>query len=128
MVIAAEELLEVIAQNKRTTLQVRCAVIGLSYDCPDDDVELILRNPKNYKGDGLKFHRVAVLKENWSNEDWLNFLEALQFNYDESYCSQELFGVVWFKDGTWLERGEYDGVEWWEYKTIPAIPAELVYG
>ncbi|QNI21485.1 hypothetical protein [Salmonella phage 3sent1] len=35
-----------------------------------------------------------------------------------------LYGNVWFTDGTWLERGEYDGSEWWEYKATPAIPEE----
>lgn len=39
--------------------------------------------------------------------------------YDDGYGSQRLFGVVVFKDGTWLERGEYDGSEWWEFKSTP---------
>lgn len=32
---------------------------------------------------------------------------------------QDLF--ITFRDGTWLERGEYDGAEWWEYKYQPKL-------
>lgn len=128
MAIAVEELLKAIEQSKKSKLDVKCAVIGLSYDYPDDDVELILRNPRNGVGGGLTFKKVAILKENWSNDDWLNFLEALRFNYDDGYGSQHLFGAVWFKGGSWLERREYDGLEWWEYQATPTIPTELMYG
>ena len=48
-------------------------------------------------------------------------IDFMDFNYDDGYGSQELDGVVLFKDNTWLERGEYDGSEWWEYKTPPTI-------
>ncbi len=45
--------------------------------------------------------------------------------YDNSYGTQELFGTVWMNNGDWLERHEYDGSEWWEYKTCPDIPEYL---
>jgi hypothetical protein len=42
-------------------------------------------------------------------------------NYDNGYGGAKVptNTVVVFKDGTWLERAEYDGSEWWEYKQIP---------
>jgi hypothetical protein len=42
-------------------------------------------------------------------------------NYNNGYGSAEvpMNTVVVFKDGTWLERAEYDGSEWWEYRQIP---------
>jgi len=49
-------------------------------------------------------------------------LQVLDFRYDGGYGGQELFGTVWLKDGTWMERGEYDGSEWWEHRTRPEIP------
>lgn len=61
----------------------------------------------------------------YTNEQWEKFLEELDFEYEEGYGGQELFGTVWFLDGTWMERGEYDGSEWWEYKTCPKIPGDL---
>jgi len=45
--------------------------------------------------------------------------------YYNSYGTQELFGIVWMNNGDWLERHEYDGSEWWEYKTCPDIPEHL---
>jgi len=49
-------------------------------------------------------------------------LSLLDFEYDDGYGGQELSGNVWYTDGTWSERGEYDGSEWWEHKVCPDIP------
>ena len=46
-------------------------------------------------------------------------LNELNFDYDDGYGGQNLHGLVVFNDGSWLERGEYDGSEWWEYKHTP---------
>lgn len=69
--------------------------------------------------------RVLNLKVGWDKNDWTNFLESLDFNYDSGYGGQELYGTVWFEDGTWMTRGEYDGSEWWNFHTIPEIPEHL---
>jgi len=29
------------------------------------------------------------------------------------------------RDGTWTERREYDGSEWWKYMKTPEIPEKL---
>jgi len=65
-----------------------------------------------------------------SEEGYLTLADIanLDFEYDDGYGSQELFGVVVFKDGTWLDREEYDGSEWWDYRKCPTyndIIAEL---
>lgn len=70
-------------------------------------------------------HRTYVLTEGHSTVELDAFLDSLDFKYDNSYGSQELFGTVWLSDGTWLERGEYDGSEWWEHRERPSIPEEL---
>jgi hypothetical protein len=51
--------------------------------------------------------------------------EQLDFEYNDGYGSQKLFGIIWFTDGTWSTRGEYDGSEWWEYHVVPDIPTDL---
>ena len=66
------------------------------------------------------------LKQGYSTEDYDNFKSAINFNYDSGYGGQEVYGTVWFQDGTWANRGEYDGSEWWEYQEVPEIPTELV--
>ena len=56
-------------------------------------------------------------------EDEIKFLETLKsINYYSGYGIQELYGVIAFKDGSWLERGEYDGSEWWELCVMPKEP------
>lgn len=65
------------------------------------------------------------LKIGYSEEDYTNFLKKLDFEYNNGYGGQKLFGVIWLEDNTWFERGEYDGSEWWNYKSLPKIPKEL---
>jgi hypothetical protein len=65
------------------------------------------------------------LKFSFSEDDYLNFLNQLNFDYDEDYGRQELYGTIWYEDGTWSSRGEYDGLEWWEYHVMPEIPSYL---
>lgn len=65
------------------------------------------------------------LKTNYSNPAYHEFLSSLDFDYDSGYGGQELYGTIWYTDGTWSERCEYDGSEWWEYKRLPEIPDEL---
>ena len=42
--------------------------------------------------------------------------------YYPGYGEQYLFGIIVFNDESWLERGEYDGSEWWEIKRMPKEP------
>lgn len=67
------------------------------------------------------------LKIGYSKEDYENFLTLLDYEYDNGFGSQRLYGTVWFEGGTWLSRGEYDGSEWWNYNEVPIIPDYLIY-
>ncbi len=59
------------------------------------------------------------------NTTWDKFAKNADFEYDNSYGNEEInpslqiVGKDW-----WLERGNYDGSEWWEYKTLPNKPKE----
>lgn len=83
---------------------------------------------------------IEVLKENgktWKDVEFVCFdgkceignfeTIARNTNYDNGYGFNEISGIlkVVGKDW-WLERGEYDGSEWWEYKTMPRRPAEKI--
>ncbi len=62
----------------------------------------------------------AILRSDRTEEDELKFLRTLsEINYDDGYGGQELFGIIVFKDNTWLERDEYDGSEWWTRRKFP---------
>ena len=59
--------------------------------------------------------------ENYCN--WNTFAAHASFNYDDSYGCQEINDnlIVVGKDW-WLERHDYDGSEWWEFKRLPVKP------
>jgi hypothetical protein len=66
-----------------------------------------------------------VLKQGHDDQDYMAFIASLDFEYDSGYGSQELFGTVWFTNGIWMDRHEYDGSEYWDIHRYPTIPSEL---
>ncbi len=66
-----------------------------------------------------------ILKVGYSPEEYSKFLEAIDFKYDSGFGGQELFGTIWCENGIWLDRGEYDGSEWWDTHVYPEIPLQL---
>lgn len=67
-------------------------------------------------------HRKVIqykLKEGYNQEALEAFLKSIDFNYDNGYGGQELFGVILCEDGVWFDRGEYDGSEWWQEHKCP---------
>ena len=55
----------------------------------------------------------VLLPTNFSEEQYNKFLEDINVDYDSGYGSQELDGVIWYDDGSWSARAEYDDIEWW---------------
>lgn len=54
---------------------------------------------------------------------WDDFAKQANFEYDAGYGSEEIPGdLIVAGDDWWLERAEYDGSEWWEFKAVPAEP------
>lgn len=66
------------------------------------------------------------LKQGHTEAEFDEFLSKLDFEYDAGYGAQYVFGYVWLTNGVWMERGEYDGSEWWEWHKYPKIPDELL--
>lgn len=97
---AKDELIQAISDKVST---LKCAKITYGYYC-----------------DNKEF----ILPVGFTEEDLGYFLSELDFTYDSGFGGQELYGTVWFTDGCWLSRGEYDGSEWWEYNKYPEIPEE----
>ncbi len=51
---------------------------------------------------------------------WETFAKIADREYDCGYGETEIYmDVVVAGEGWWLERREYDGSEWWEYKELP---------
>lgn len=95
-----------------------------------DKVEwLYLRseNISHFKDEGLiepenKDFEV-ILKPGYTIEELENVLNTIDILYYSGYGTQEIYGVVVFKDNSWLERREYDGSEWWSHKVLPQFSA-----
>ena len=109
---AAEELLQALSDFSKEVSDIKCLWIG--------NGEYIDRAHQT-RG----FHNHIKLRVGWSEQDIQKLWHDLDFEYDDGYGDQELYGIVWFNDGSWLERGEYDGSEWWAYRTTPLIPDKL---
>jgi hypothetical protein len=67
----------------------------------------------------------ANLTTGYTQEEYNEFLSILDRDYNNGYGGQELDGMIWYEDGTWTTRGEYDGSEWYEYHEVPEIPDYL---
>ena len=111
MTNAKEELL---AKLKTNNLVIKCAHIRTERNSYWDDSDNYIQPAPIY------------LVEDYTPTEYVEFLEKLNFEYDAGYGGQELYGTVWLmEDHTWLERGEYDGSEWWNYQKCPAVPKTL---
>jgi hypothetical protein len=77
-------------------------------------------NPDFY-GEG----KVYLLFVDYNGEQCKKFLDSLDFNYNNGFGLQELCGTIWYEDGTWSDRYEYDGSECWKYHNCPPIPISL---
>jgi hypothetical protein len=89
-------------------LDILCAVIRKENDYLDNSKRAVANLPVGFTKNELSL-----------------FLLAIDYPYDDDYGVQEVFGTIWYKDGTWSERGEYDGSEWWEHRSCPEIPESL---
>jgi hypothetical protein len=53
---------------------------------------------------------------------WEQFESIANVEYDAGYGGQEVvMDLVVVGHGWWLSRGEYDGSEWWNYNSPPAL-------
>ena len=69
---------------------------------------------------------IASLPVDWTEDEFDLFLNKLNFNYFEGYGCQEVYGIIWYTDGSWSVREEYDGSEWWLHNFLPEIPKRLL--
>ena len=54
-----------------------------------------------------------------------DFIKCANQEYDDGYGAQEVAtDLLVVGSDFWLERHEYDGSEWWEYKELPKMPHE----
>lgn len=61
------------------------------------------------------------LKPLYTQDEYNELLKFLDREYDAGYGGQELYGVIYCEDGVWMQRGEYDGSEWWDTFKYPEL-------
>lgn len=77
----------------------------------------------------------AVLPENYTEEEFWAFFEALDFYYRPGECGiPQLMGTIWYKDGAWSQR-EGAATGWratrypderWAYYEAPPLHADCM--
>jgi hypothetical protein len=72
---------------------------------------------KTHFGNKIKWN---TLRDGYSQQEFDEFLEKLNLIYDDGFGSQELFGIILFKD-SYSDRHEYDGSEEWRNHKMPTI-------
>jgi len=104
---ARKELEEILNKLKEKQNVLVCADISYEARWGDDDKKQI------------------TLTHPHTKEEAEAFFKALDFNYNNGFGSQELFGTVWLTYGVWLSRWEYDGSEGWTVNSCPHISNHL---
>lgn len=104
--------------NITKDFEVLCAVISV---CGDELVSHWF--PKN---SNLVKDKSLTLPVNYTQEEYDNFLNELDFEYDNGFGYYYIDGTIWLKDGRWIERNEYDGSESWRLVERPEIPEQCL--
>lgn len=75
---------------------------------------------------GHTIYEVKFVTDGYVYCNWEDFARNIEnYNYNAGYGVNEVnmnlkvVGSDW-----WLERHEYDGSEWWEYKSLPIAPSD----
>lgn len=76
----------------------------------------------------LAEHGKSVSDVKWVGDEnihttWENFANIANVNYYNGFGGQEVaVDLLIVGDNWWMERHEYDGSEWWEFKQLPTKP------
>ena len=74
---------------------------------------------------GRNYHIYKTKEDVCYKSTWGNFTLKANFTYDAGFGGNEIpMDLIVVGKDFWLERHEYDGSEWWEFKTMPVKPEE----
>lgn len=65
-----------------------------------------------------------ILKEGHTKTEFVDFYTSLDFEYDNGFGGQELYGIILFEN-SYSDRWEYDGSEGWRNNKKPT-PEEVM--
>ena len=90
-------------------------------------MNLLKETIETIEKNGKKTTEILWVGNETHRTDWDNYFKIADTEYDSGFGSPEvaqdllIVGKDW-----WLERREYDGSEWWEYKEIPKEPERII--
>lgn len=88
-------------------------------------INLLEETLKALSSNGKTPEDVLWVGDHYYKTTWDDFASIANFNYDNGYGGNEIEDSLYIVgDNWWLERGEYDGSEWWEFKTTPKCESE----
>ena len=90
---------------------------GFFYKAWRPNTPMMSLRGSRYKNESLRIS----LPPDHTDKQVDEFINSMDFEYDDGYGIQEVFGLIVFTDGTWISRGEYDGSEWWENHECPSF-------
>ena len=91
-------------------------------------MNLLQETNEDLKQHGKTWEDVSFIADKHGEIELEQFKGLADKRYDNGYGSAEVSqSLVIVGDNWWLERAEYDGSEWWEYKTIPTKPDKFCH-
>lgn len=76
----------------------------------------------------LKPKDVRWVGTNKGSTTWKQFKKLADREYDDGFGGEEVnTELLVVGDDWWLERHEYDGSEWWEFKRLPQKPENKTF-
>jgi hypothetical protein len=100
------------------------ARLEMIYEFGDDRLEV-----SDIKCAWVKCHgKEHLLRLGFTEKEFMTFMEGLDFYYDNTLERRVLFGTIWLKDGSWLDR-RWDGImgtDTWTFFRTPCVPDKLI--
>lgn len=76
---------------------------------------------------GKTEHDIRWIGTRSGRYEYSDLKSLFDVNYDAGYGGAEINeSLLVVGDDWWLERHEYDGSEWWEFKSLPMMPEQVV--
>ena len=86
-------------------------------------MNLLKETEKILKENGKSFDDIKWIGNKDYYIDIDKFIEVADTEYDDGYGRTEVaLDLIIVGSNWWLERAEYDGMEWWEFKQMPKKP------
>lgn len=85
------------------------------------EIENLLQETLKYlKDQNLTAEDVVFVTDGRHSIGWDEFAQLADFEYEKGYGTEHIFSALKIVgENWWLERHEYDGREWWEFKALP---------